>query len=120
MSKDALRASSRRGTFSDADLTSYAEAWQQPGAMRTMIHWYRALFRHPPTMPDDVRVHVPTRILWGARDRFLGRELAGMSAAYCDDADVVMYEQASHWLQHEEAESVNQQLAAFFKDHPTG
>ena len=83
-----------------------------------MINWYREGFRHLQKMTDDDRVHMPTRILWGAQDSFLSQKLAGLSAAYCDDVEVIGYEQASHWLQHEEADSVNQQLAAFFGNHP--
>lgn len=118
--KQALRGTSRPGAFTDADLEKYVAAWQQPGAMTGMINWYRALFRHRPPMADDMRIHMPTRILWGARDPFLGRELAGLSAQYCDDVEITMYEKATHWVQHEEADSINQQLAAFFGNHPKG
>ncbi len=38
----SLQGSSRPGTFSDPDLERYRQAWSQPGAVRSMIHWYRA------------------------------------------------------------------------------
>jgi len=113
--KNALRQSSRPGTFSEADLARYADAWQQPGAMTGMINWYRAAFRRRPTPPADDRVHVPTRIIWGARDAFLNRELATLSAEYCDDADVTFIEEATHWVQHEEPEQVNSLIVDFLR-----
>lgn len=112
-SKNALLVTSRPGTFSEDDLARYVEAWQRPNAMKSMIHWYRALFRSRPGLPGNVRVTVPTLILWGARDRFLGRELAAESAQHCDNAKLVMFEQASHWLQHEEADAVNRHIVDF-------
>ena len=115
--KWALRTTSRPGAFSDSDLEKYAEAWQQSGAMTAMMNWYREGFRHLQKMTDKDRVHMPTRILWGEQDSFLNQMLAGMSAEYCDDVEVIRYEKASHWLQHEEADSINQQLVEFFGNH---
>ena len=116
--KWALRASSQPGAFSESTLEKYAEAWNQPGTMTAMMNWYREGFRHLQKMTDDDRVHMPTRILWGARDNFLSQKLAGLSAEYCDDVEVIGYEHGSHWLQHEEVDSVNQQLVEFFGNHP--
>jgi pimeloyl-ACP methyl ester carboxylesterase len=109
-----LRDSARPGTFSDADLARYREAWAQPGAITAMIDYYRAALRAPPEQPLDRRVHVPTLLLWGARDRFLGRELALRSIECCDDGRLVFLEAATHWLQHEEPAEVNRQLLGFF------
>src|SRR3954447_6366695 len=80
----SLQRSSRPGTFSDADLDLYREAWSQPGAVRSMIRWYRAGLRSRPKLPASPRVSVPTLLLWGAKDRFLGRELAQPSIDLCD------------------------------------
>jgi pimeloyl-ACP methyl ester carboxylesterase len=103
----------RRGSCTDADLARYREAWAQPGALRAMVDWYRAA-RLTAARPLSLRrVRVPTLLLWGARDRFLGRELAAPSAALCDDVALHFYEQATHWLQHDEAGSVNDRLIAF-------
>ena len=110
----SLQRSSRPGTFSDADLDLYREAWSRPGAVRSMIHWYRAGVRSRPKLPASLRVRVPTLLLWGAQDRFLGREMAQPSIDLCDDGQLVFFEEASHWLQHEEPERVNRELVGFF------
>jgi pimeloyl-ACP methyl ester carboxylesterase len=110
----ALQSTSRPGAFSEADVALYREAWSQPGAVRSMLHWYRAALRAPPRRPASPRVTVPTLILWGARDRFLGSELAEASRALCDDGRLEFFAGATHWIQHEEAERVTSRLVAFF------
>ncbi len=111
----ALRGSSRRGTFADDDIARYREAWSQPGALTGMINWYRAIIQHPPSIKRDERIAVPTLLIWGAKDRFLGRELAQPSIDRCDDGQLVFIEEASHWVQHEEPDRVNALLRDFFQ-----
>ena len=79
-----------------------------------MIHWYRALVRYPPAAPAAARLQMPVRILWGQRDAFLSHLMAADSAALCEQAELTLFEEASHWLQHEEPEAVAQALLAFF------
>lgn len=109
--KRMLRGSSRRGTFSDADLDRYAADGARPGAMRAMIHWYRAALLRPPPRPASWRVRVPTRIVWGPRDVALGRETVEPSAALCERAEIAWVEEAGHWVQHEEPQRVSSLLA---------
>jgi pimeloyl-ACP methyl ester carboxylesterase len=110
----SLRGSSRPGTFSDADLALYREAWSQPGAVRSMLHWYRAGLRAQPKPPASPRVSVPTLLLWGTQDRFLGREMAQPSIDLCDRGRLEFFAEASHWIQQEEPERVNRELVGFF------
>jgi pimeloyl-ACP methyl ester carboxylesterase len=111
----ALQATSRPGTFTDADVDLYRQAWSQPGAVRSMIHWYRAALRSQPKWPRGSRVRgVPTLLLWGTKDRFLGREMAQPSIDLCDDGRLEFFEEASHWIQHEEPERVNRRILEFF------
>lgn len=109
----ALRRSSRSGTFTEADLDRYRIAWSQPGAIKAMIHWYRAAMRFRPVIPVDLQVRVPTLIIWGKQDRFLDSELARSSAAFCEQGRLEFLETATHWVQHEEPERVNQLLLDF-------
>jgi pimeloyl-ACP methyl ester carboxylesterase len=112
----SLVRSSRPGTFSPEALAQYRAAWSQRGAMSTMIHWYRALFRHRTRFPDRT-VLVPTRILWGMRDAFLLSEMAQDSLRFCTNAELYTFADASHWLQHEEPARVSQLLIDFFHAH---
>jgi pimeloyl-ACP methyl ester carboxylesterase len=110
-----LRKSSRPGTFTDADFDRYRQAWSQPGAFTAMVNWYRAAMRAPPAIPADVRVHMPTLVLWGAKDRFIRPKYAAKSVALCDDGRLEMLEAATHWVQHEEADRVNHRLTEFLR-----
>jgi len=66
-------------------------------------------------MPGDLRLHMPVRILWGKRDAFLSYEMAEASAALCDHASLTVFEKATHWVQHEEAQAVSTALLEFFE-----
>jgi epoxide hydrolase 4 len=107
----ALLRTSRPGTFSEADLAAYRQAWSRPGALTGMLNWYRAAARWPGATP---RVRVPTLLLWGARDAALGFELARRSIELCDDGRLEVLEDATHWVQHEESAAVNRAIVAFF------
>ncbi len=110
----ALAKTSRPGTFSEDELARYRAAWSQPGAVHAMIQWYRAALRARPRRPESTRVRVPTLLVWGTKDRFLGSEMAGPSIERCDDGRLVLVEEAGHWVQHEEPERVNRLLLDFF------
>ena len=104
---------SRPGTFADEEIAAYRAAWSQPGAIRSMIHWYRAALRAGPPTPADPTVQVRTLILWGEQDHFLGRALADDSLALCHDGRLVPLAEATHWVQHEEPDRVNRLLLEF-------
>lgn len=78
-----------------------------------MLNWYRALVRCRPQLPADPRVTVPTLVIWGAEDRFLGREMAAQSAEFCADGRLIVMEGATHWVQHERPDQVNELIAGF-------
>lgn len=111
----ALRTTSRPGTFSDADFDHYRRAWSEPGAITSMIHWYRAALRYPPEPPANPRVRVPALVIWGTDDHFLKRDLAETSLALCDAARLEWIEGATHWVQHEESDRVNRLLVDFLR-----
>jgi epoxide hydrolase 4 len=110
----SLVRSSRPGTFTPEDLAQYRAAWSEPGALTSMINWYRAAFRYRSRFPDST-VHVRTRILWGEHDAFLLSAMAHDSLRYCDTAELYTFANASHWLQHEEPARVSELLIDFFR-----
>jgi len=112
----AMQSSSRPGTFSDDDLERYRAAWSQPNAYPSMLNWYRVIIQRQPKPPRSYRVTIPTLILWGARDKFIGKELAEQSLSLCDDGRLEWIDPATHWVQHEEPARVNQMIADFIGD----
>ena len=102
------------GTFAAENLTRYAQAWSHPRAVTAMLNWYRAAFRYPPKFAD-LQVHTPTRILWGKNDIALLSEQAQESYEYCAEGELTYFPAATHWLQHEEPEQVNDLLIEFLR-----
>jgi pimeloyl-ACP methyl ester carboxylesterase len=115
-----LRRTSRPGIFSDAVIGHYRQAWWRQGAMTGMLNWYRALLRRPLPLPLRPRISVPTLILWGARDTALSRPMAQLSAVLCEHVRLVFFEDASHWVQHEKAQEVNELLIEFLRENGEG
>jgi pimeloyl-ACP methyl ester carboxylesterase len=114
-----LRGSSRPDSFSDQDLAVYRQAWLQPGAIASMLAWYRAMIRMRPA-PIDGLIQPETLILWGRRDAALGPELVEPSVARCREAALRWFDEATHWVQHDEARQVNALLIGFLggKEEP--
>lgn len=109
----ALRGSGRIHTFTNEDIAEYKKAWSQPGAITGMLNWYRAAVRHRPKLPDDLQVKVPTLMMWGMHDVALSHRMARPSLDYCADGKLIFFEDASHWVQHDEGELVSQYLLEF-------
>jgi len=110
-----LRGSGKIHTFTIDDIVEYKKAWAQPGAMTAMINWYRAAARYLPKLLKDGHVKVPTLMLWGMQDVALSHRMARLSMDYCDDGKLVFFEDATHWVQHDEAGSVAALLIDFIK-----
>lgn len=108
-----LRRTSRRGAFSTGELDRYREAWSQPGAITSMVNWYRAALRYSAGESSSARISTPTLLIWGARDQFLGREMAQPSIELCDHGRLEMIDEATHWVQHEMCNRVNELILEF-------
>ena len=111
----AMESSSRPGTFAAEDLVGYRAAWAEPGALGSMLAWYRAALRHrPPAPPDHGRIDHPVCLIWGEQDRFLGTELIAPTLEKCQQGRLVGFPDATHWVLHEELEAVCDTLLEFF------
>lgn len=117
--RNPLVLSSKKGSFTSAELIVYEHAWRKPGAVTGMLNWYRENFRHinrlAQTLPQPGSISVPTLMLWGEQDVALGKELAEPSIALCANGRLRFFPEATHWLQHDEPDNVNQELIEFFR-----
>lgn len=107
-----MDTSNREDTFTREDVRRYREAWSQPGAFTGMLNWYRAAFQTdaaPPTMT----VEPETMVVWGTQDAYLHRDMAPASIDYCTDGRLELLEDATHWVQHERPDRVNELLVEF-------
>ena len=115
-----LYGSGRKSTFSRDDMTEYKKAWSQPGALSAMIHWYRSIVRE--SLKDLFRkkkparrISVQTLMMWGTNDVALSHEMAQPSIDLCDNGKLIFFENATHWVQHDEANEVNKNLIEFLR-----
>lgn len=109
----SLIRTSRPGTFLEEDLIRYREAWSQKGAFEAMLNWYRAAVRRPSPALDKPVIKPPALVIWGARDHFLDPEMAGPSAALCENGRLEVFPGATHWVHHEEPDRVNRLILDF-------
>jgi pimeloyl-ACP methyl ester carboxylesterase len=116
----ALRAgSSVRGAFPPSELEAYRDAYARPGAVAGALGIYRAMLRGPGAPRDELRpIAAPTLCLWGARDRFLGRETIDpvkMKRWFAPgNAPTVRFvEKAGHFVLDEAPARVNAELLAW-------
>jgi pimeloyl-ACP methyl ester carboxylesterase len=114
--RDNFEHDARPGAFSAADIERYVEAWGRPGAATAMINYYRAVFRQTPQRAAaGIRpITAPTLVIWGERDRHLGAELAEPERRDVPGLAGVERLDASHWVQHDQPETVNRLLTEFF------
>jgi len=112
-----LRGSSHAGTFSDDDLAAYRRAWRRPGRLQAMIHWYRAAARRTVFGGRPIgRIEPETLVLWGAQDVALTPQMARPSVERCRRGRLEMFEDATHWVQHDAADRVNTHLLQFLTE----
>jgi pimeloyl-ACP methyl ester carboxylesterase len=111
--RQSLVRTSRPDTFSAAELDRYTAAWRRTGRLTAMLNYYRALRKRRGRVGP---VRVPTLILWGDEDRFLGTHLAEASGGMCDEATVLYRPDATHWLHLEEPEWLTGQIAGFLAE----
>jgi len=104
-------------SFSETALNRYRAAWSQTGAITAMINWYRCLFQHPPQKQPAKQIQVPTLMIWGKLDPHLMWQMAPGSIARCENGRLEFLEDATHWVQQDQPETVNRLLIEHFTDN---
>ncbi|CAF2891059.1 unnamed protein product [Rotaria sp. Silwood2] len=100
------------------DFEVYLYTFSQKGTPTAAINYYRALFRH---QRDDLQaqITVPVLIVWGCQDAALGEELADASQNYCSNVQLKKIQNASHWVNQDVPDEVNQYMEAFLNEKST-
>ncbi len=109
-----LLARQMRRSFSEAELNRYRAAWSQPGAMTAMLNWYRCLFRLSPQAIGKKKIQLPTLMIWGKLDPHLMWQMAPGSIDLCENGRLEYLEDATHWVQQDKPDQVNQLLIDHF------
>ena len=100
--------------FSAEVLDVYRQAALEPGALKAMMDYYRAYVRgggmrrmtklgYPP-------VQCPTLVIWGEQDTALGVEMLDGTNDHVEDLTIRRLPDASHWVQQDDPDTVNQML----------
>ena len=122
----ALEQAFRRGSlrperFTDEAIDRYTAALLQPGALNATINYYRAAFRSALRQvlrgggTQNKPITLPTLLIWGEQDRFLGTELTEDLALFVPDLRLLRIPKASHWVQIDAFERVNEGVLEFLR-----
>ena len=115
--------------FDSVDVERYTEALSKPGALTAAINYYRALARENPIgtlrralvgrsgrPPAYRRVQVPTLLIWGEQDSALSVSLTEGLDGWVENLRVERLPEASHWVQADAPETVNDLLVDFLAE----
>lgn len=130
--KDKIFAGMREGTLTESQRIAYESVWAQPGAVNGMLQYYRAMPQLAPSEKasgntngpvvaatkmkiPNIRIDCPTLILWGEQDQAFVKENVVGVEEYVPNLQIKRFPNASHWLQHELPNQVNQEIDNFLK-----
>jgi pimeloyl-ACP methyl ester carboxylesterase len=104
-----------KNIFTQADLEAYKDAAAKRGALTAMLNYYRYSFQkyfQKPSKKWEV-LEIPTLMIWGENDRFLGKELTYGTENYVKNLTIKYIPNCSHWVQQEQPELVSQYMQEF-------
>jgi pimeloyl-ACP methyl ester carboxylesterase len=116
--KRALKGlSKRREAITPEVLARYEEAWSRPGALWSMLAYYRALYRRKRDVPrgDAKIVRVPTLLIFGGRDTLFAHDLYERSAQWVPELRLERIAGGGHFVQHDNPDAVNRALLEFLR-----
>lgn len=107
--------------ITDTDVERFKAAAARDGALRAMVHWYRALGRQYLSgivrgrgPPAAGAVAVPTLLCWGENDHALSAALVDDHRDVVTDLAIDRHPDAGHWVHFDAKEAVNDAVLDFF------
>jgi pimeloyl-ACP methyl ester carboxylesterase len=95
----------------------YRQHALDPGALTAMLNWYRANPFRETCAGDFPTLDTPTLMIWGEHDAALGKEMTVGTDELVSNF-TLRYVNASHWVQQEAPDAVNQIMTAWLQDEP--
>jgi pimeloyl-ACP methyl ester carboxylesterase len=111
-----LGMTTRRDRFPPEVLDAYVLNAARPGALTAMVNYYRAAMSIRNFRRSWRRLEVPVQIIWGMKDLALGAELLQGTARFAPKAKIHRIAKASHWVQQDAVEEVNQVIREFLAE----
>jgi pimeloyl-ACP methyl ester carboxylesterase len=108
---------------------AYIDQWSQPGALTTMLNWYRASEIVVPKPSENAALpawthlpfphaKMPTLVVWGLKDQALLPVQLGGLDALVDDLRVAATPEAGHFIPWEDPEFVVAAIRDFIAETP--
>jgi hypothetical protein len=89
------------------------KAWVNSGGLTGMINWSRALLPYRLQMGTEICVYVSPLLLWGKKILpQLGN--GAKSIDLCDNGRLMVFENASNWVQVDDDNEIYRELVDFF------
>ena len=114
-----LRTSTAPGAFPRDLLEATRANAAQPGALKAMIDWYRALLRggglRRQLKQGFPMIEVPVLMLWGERDTALAKHTTDGTNEFVRHLDLRFLPGVSHWVQQDATEVCNAALRDFLE-----
>ena len=110
--------------YDAATRAKYHECWSR--GLSGGVNYYRASPLHPPTdsnqgplqlnlKPEDFRVNVPVRVIWGENDKALPASLLDGLDSFIPDLQVTRIPEGTHWIIHEQPDRVNTLIRGYIE-----
>ncbi|MEM9005078.1 MAG: alpha/beta hydrolase [Cyanobacteria bacterium P01_F01_bin.86] len=100
--------------FTAKDLDEFAAAAAKPGALTSMVNYYRNLVQSGGLFSRTWGIlQVPTLMIWGENDFALGKELTYGTDQYVTNFKLHYIPNCNHWVQQEQPELVNRYMHEF-------
>jgi pimeloyl-ACP methyl ester carboxylesterase len=121
--EEMLTETAAPGAFSEQEVQRYKDAMARSGDMSGPVNYYRAIAREtvrdeilsllPDPVERDGTVDVPTLVVWGEQDQALSVKLLDGLDEWVPDLRIERLPNASHWVQADAPEDVNDVLLDF-------
>jgi pimeloyl-ACP methyl ester carboxylesterase len=109
--------SANKELWTDDDIAAYVEAYSQPGALRGGFNSYRAALRGGAfSGGGDLKVKVPTTVLWGDSDQILPLTWTDNLPQFFPDLVLKTIEGVGHFMMREDPERINAEILDFMRD----
>ncbi len=118
-----LRADRVQDGISPADAQGYAARLQRPESARATALLYRSFARSFRTVLlerafEDLRLSVPTRVVFGTADKALSPVVLRGIERHCDDISIELVADSGHFIAEEKPELVAERAGELFALHP--
>jgi pimeloyl-ACP methyl ester carboxylesterase len=100
----------RAGAFTDDDLRVFAEVLAEPARARATVQLYRTFLTRELVRGARGRLHVPARLVVGARDPVVRPSLLTGRERYADDLTIEIVPGCGHWIPAERPDLVAERV----------